>query len=136
MNAKTEKKFKDLARFMQANHIISEFEGNKERFASLSKSFLRALAEDLKMACGVTDQKNVKVSFNRGGPAVAGDPALYIMGENQGAAVYVTDTGGGKILFRSIRAMNDYAGGNNQWANFNDGFERLYENIKELVSRA
>jgi hypothetical protein len=84
MNPKTEKKYKDLARFMSNNREISEYAGNKADFKKFSQAFLRGVADDLRAARNITSKNNCKVSFNPAGPAVAGDPSLYIIGAGQG----------------------------------------------------
>ena len=108
---------------------ISEYAGNKKAFAAAGRAFLKQLLEDVGRALTVTGSK---VSFNPGGPAVAGDPSLYFVTEGGGGcAVYVTQGfgGGNCFMYRRIEHMKDYRGGGNRWHGLRDGYEALVEAV-------
>ena len=121
--------------FMQPE--ISEFIGNKREFKKRSMAFLRQLLKDVGQY--LSDQleepgiAESKVSFNPGGPAIAGDPSLFFITRwGNGVAVYIC---GGRycgldpIMYRTIKSMKDYTGGNNQWQSANVPYDEIVRTI-------
>jgi len=113
---------------------ISVYAGNKNEYKTASLSFLRQLIKDIGLKIAVTDSK---VSFNPGGPAVAGDPSLYFMSDQgKGLAVYITEgipcRDSYRILYRVIKAMDDHHGEANQWMTVNIPYESM---VTELAYR-
>jgi hypothetical protein len=142
MNKKGSEKLQKLSEFMKVPDI-SEYAGNKNIYQSISKSFLRQLLIDIKLKLadvniGVT---NSKISFNPGGPAVAGDPELYFITDNKansGVAVMISDSFSKIkqcIITRTILNMKDYTGGRNEWLNLNYDYNDIIDFIyKKIMS--
>ena len=125
---------------------ISDFYGNKKGFENASKSFLRQLLKDIGQTLtdkygepSITEQK---VSFNPGGPAVAGDPSLYFMtSKNNGLSIYISDSFMRTpqkqcILYREISSMKDYKGGGNNWLSVNKPYEEIVNKLSGFLDMA
>ncbi len=123
---------------------ISEYAENKKGFELSGKAFLRQLSGDISRKLSgkygeqlITDSK---VSFNPGGPAVAGDPSLYLMTDkNKGLAVYISDSfknSSQHIMFREISSMKDYRGGNNNWLSVKKPYEEIVSEISKFLDKA
>lgn len=87
--------------------------GDKKMFLNTGKTFLRALAKDLGFV-------EYKVSANPGGIAVSGECTLIGMwpGGNSGLYVQLSQPCYQKenaLLYRTVRHINDYSGGRNQY---------------------
>lgn len=109
------KEVKQLLELRKALELDCSYnEENKKIFATKSRSFLKLLAKEL----GLTE---FKVTYNKAGIAVAGDPLLMGMwDENNGIYVSIDGDkflGGTNCMFRTIKHMKDYTGGGNQWLN-------------------
>jgi len=88
--------------------------GAKKQFHSKSKSFLRALGNDLGL-------KEFKVFNNYGGIAVSGEITLMgLWSDSNGIYLQISQGISSKsdLLYRSISHMNDYSGGHNQWLDY------------------
>jgi len=116
---KTGQKQLDELRVLLKAEEISEYAGNKEAFKSASKSFLSQLLRDLRTKLELRGDVVVKsrYNFNPGGPAVPGDPSLYIMARSKGVAIYISQghTNQPEILYRNVKSMTDYSGQGNHW---------------------
>lgn len=106
--------------------------GEKKKFHSTSKAFLRVLGNDL----GFTE---FKVTVNPGGIAVSGGITLRGMwdeGNGLYLQIFQSITGRQDFLFREIKDMDDYSGGQNQWLRcdlFADGdYEKLIKMLLKL----
>ena len=106
--------------------------GAKKTFLSKSAAFLRALGNDLGL-------KEFKVATNPGGIAVSGDVTLRGMwGEGNGLYFQLNQPiqPFNSFLYRSIKSMQDYSGGYNQWLPcdlFASGeYEKLIATLTEL----
>lgn len=100
----------------------------KQNFKKLGKKAFKELAEYIGL-------KEYDVNFNPGGPAVSGD--LTLMGMfNSNIGIYISlnkDGFSNGVLYRSIKSMKDYSGGNNNY--FPEGEFNHPEEIKEKVYR-
>lgn len=123
-----DKKIKRLQKAMELESSYNEI--NKKEFKAASTGFLKELANNL-------DFVESKVSFNPGGVAVSGDACLMGMyDDNQGLYIsFNSDTfrEASNIMFRTIKHMKDYTGGNNNWFNL-DNITTISE-IIEIVTR-
>lgn len=111
------KEIKQLLELRKALELDCSYnEANKKFFATKSKTFLKLLAKELGL-------KDFKVTYNKGGVAVAGDPRLMGMWDDDNGIYVAIDGdrcfGGTNCMFRTIKHMNDYTGGYNQWLNLN-----------------
>ena len=108
-----DKKIERLVKAMKADSSYNEV--NKKEFKLAATGFLKELAKNLNFT-------EVKVSFNPGGVAVSGDATLMGMyNENEGVYISFNSDGlDGAIMFRPIKSMKDYRGGNNVWFNLKD----------------
>jgi hypothetical protein len=100
----------------------------KQSFGRMGKKAFKELAEYL----GLTDYD---VSFNQAGPAVSGDLRLMGMFAPDNG-IYISMNKDGMrsgILYRSIKHMKDFSGGNNNY--FPEGDLNHPEEIKEKVYR-
>jgi len=86
--------------------------GKKKEFLTKSAAFLRQLGKDL----GFTE---MRVNKNPAGIAVSGEVSLYGMwGGDNGVFIEIcqfTYTLSGDLLYREIKSLKDYTGGQNQW---------------------
>jgi hypothetical protein len=100
----------------------------KKTFKTLGKKTFKELAEYLGL-------KEFDVHFNPGGPAVSGD--LILMGMfTSDKGIYISLNKDGMrsgILYRTIKNMKDYTGGNNNY--FEEGELNHPEEIKEKITR-
>lgn len=97
------------------NEGLEYNETGKARFERASKKYLRNLAKQLEL-------KEFEVRFNRGGIAVSGDAILMGMwGDGNGIYISINQFGGRPVfMYRSIKHMKDYTGGQNLyiWGHF------------------
>lgn len=101
--------------------------GAKRAFLNRGKVFLRALGKDL----GLHD---VKVLSNAAGIGVSGECYLYGMWEQNGIHICLQQMTGGVLLYRSIRNLNDYKGGYNQYLTRMDLQTLSYEELLSKLS--
>ncbi|RRJ54902.1 hypothetical protein EHV15_35615 [Paenibacillus oralis] len=102
------KSFVKMTNVMTTQNLTYNATG-KEEFKRTSTAALRQIAKDLSL-------KEKKVCFNPGGIGVSGDASLYGMWEdNKGIYVTISQFGGNRIMFRTIKHISDYTGGVNQW---------------------
>ena len=121
---------------------ISEYAGNKGAFKSASIAFLKQLSKDidqrLEKVCNAR-LIETRTTFNPGGPAIAGNPSLYFMTDmGTGIAVYISEGFHGNpknIMYRTIRHMSDYCGGNNCWLSAQESYEHIVEKIAKAAYR-
>lgn len=140
-----QKKLEEMRKYLDSSEI-SEFAENKKGFEKTSKAFLRQLLGDISKE--MTDKRKElvisesKVSFNPGGPAVAGDPSLYLMTiKNKGLAVYISDSFMNSpqkqcILFREISSMKDFRGGANNWLSADKPYEEIVAVLSDFLNKA
>lgn len=131
MNIVNTKQYNDLIKIIKEGHINHDFE-RKEKFKRKSLIFLRKMAKDLNLT-------EVSISFNPLGIAVSGETNLMGMW-NEGNGIYVNlsdDT----FLFRTIKNMEDYTGGHNNFiysswnSNYNCSYEDILNKILKLNKR-
>ena len=104
--------------------------GDKKQFLRKSATFLRSLGNDLGL-------KEFKVKTNPGGIAVSGDVTLMGMwGEGNGLylQIYQPIQPLNSFMFRTIKNMKDYSGGNNQRLPFDLFRDGDYEKLIDIVS--
>ena len=128
-----QRRLNDLRPYLQGQEI-SEFNGRKSGFKVASLAFLRQLVKDLDSALAERHISIIdkKVSFSSSGPAVAGNPTLYFMtDQNRGLAVFIIPGNSGEptILLRHITSMKDYRGGPNMWLSDVNPYERLLNHM-------
>ena len=128
-------KLRALDKFFNALEV-SDYAGNKTAYEKASKSFLRQLLKDITAyidsTYGITVE-NSKIDFNPGGPAIAGDPTLYLTTDNNsGICVYISETGfkaRQPILWRTIKHMKDYTGGANNWQSVDEPYAEIVKRL-------
>lgn len=100
-----------LIRFVHDNYL-SYNQSAKEKFKTMGLQAMKRLASALKL-------REFKIDFNAGGIAVSGD--LHLMGMfNDNVGIYITISEGSHhngctFLYRTIKHMNDYSGGSNNY---------------------
>ena len=134
MSVKTqEAKMRTLAELMghEADYLSGsrEYPGPKRTFLNTGRAFLRALAKDLNL----TDSK---VSVNPAGIAVSGDCTLIGMWEKNGIYIDISDFCGlnDAILYRTVRHMEDYAGGQNRYVSRSEWSGMSYQDLLNRLS--
>jgi hypothetical protein len=105
--------------FLMTNDESGQYNGEfKEKFRAVGRKAMRELATLLELN---ETEYEIDIHFNPGGIAVSGD--LTLMGMwSEGNGVYVTMNkdfpNWGQVLFRSIKHMKDYTGGQNNYFEF------------------
>lgn len=106
--------------------------GAKKQFHSKSAAFMRGLGNDLGFA-------EFKVRNNHGGIAVSGEITLMGMWSDGNGLYFQINQPMqpfNAFLYRTIKNMKDYSGGQNQWlpcSQFSTGdYERLINTLSEL----
>ena len=141
MTTTGQKKLDEMNKYLTSKDGISDYAGNKAAFKSASTKFLNQLLSDVKDTLRLQYDEpplsDSKVSFNPGGPAVAGDPSLYFMTcKNKGVAVYISEgfkNDPYKIMYRNITSMTDYRGAVNNWLAINEPYENLVKRISKAA---
>ena len=110
------KYLKQLAGLMANGEYLQYNEESKTMFKRIGIKAMKELAECLEL-------KEYDINFNPGGIAVSGD--LLLMGMwTDAMGVYVSmnkdfpNATWGQVLYRTIKHMKDYTGGNNNWLKF------------------
>ena len=134
MSVKTqEKKMRELAELLghEPGYLSGSYEqpGPKQTFLNTGRAFLRALAKDLSLT-------DYKVSVNPAGIAVSGDSTLIGMWETNGIYIDVSDFCGlnDAILYRTVRHMKDYVGGQNRYIRRSELTVMGYRELLNLLS--
>ena len=134
MSVKTqEAKMRTLAELMghEPDYLTGAYEypGPKRTFLNTGRAFLRALAKDLNLT-------DYKVSVNPTGIAVSGDCALIGMWGTNGIYIDISDFCGlnDAILYRSVRHMKDYAGGQNRYVSRPEWSGMSYQDLLKRLS--
>ena len=103
--------------------------GAKKEFHNKSKAFLRALGKDLGLCA-------MSVESNRGGIAVSGEIKLMgIWDDGNGLYFQLSEPISGAFMYRSIKHMEDYTGGLNQWLPMSMFKHADYEGLLGILSR-
>lgn len=115
--------------FLNSPTEVAYNEKAKTEFKTLCREALTVLAEELEL-------KQYDVRFNAGGIAVSGDATLHGMWED-GKGIYVTVNKDGMspgLMYRTVKSMTDYTGGQNNWIRFNDlrDFSQVVQQIFRL----
>jgi len=118
-----------LIRFVQDNEI-SYNQSAKDKFKERGLQAMKRLASALKL-------REFEVSFNAGGIAVSGD--LHLMGMfNDVMGIYITISKGAfnhsgcTFLYRTIKNMKDYSGGQNNYFRDVVGHTEVVETIHRM----
>ncbi len=82
--------------------------GDKKTFLKTGRTFLWNLSKDLKL-------RDAKISTNPGGIAVSGEHSLMGTWGDTGIFVQLGCGQENALLYRAIRSMNDYTGGQNHF---------------------
>ena len=134
MSVKTqEAKMRTLAELMghEPDYLTGAYEypGPKRTFLNTGRAFLRALAKDLNLT-------DYKVSVNPAGIAVSGDCTLIGMWGTNGIYIDISDFCGlnDAILYRSVRHMKDYAGGQNRYVSRPEWSGMSYQDLLKRLS--
>ena len=134
MSDKTqEKKMRELAELLghEPGYLSGSHEqpGPKRTFLNTGRAFLRALAKDLNLT-------DYKVSVNPAGIAVSGDCTLIGMWGTNGIYIDISDFCGlnDAILYRSVRHMKDYAGGQNRYVSRPEWSGMSYQDLLKRLS--
>ena len=134
MSVKTqEAKMRTLAELMghEPDYLTGAYEypDPKRTFLNTGRAFLRTLAKDLNLT-------DYKVSVNPAGIAVSGDCALIGMWEKNGIYIDISDFCGlnDAILYRTVRHMEDYAGGQNRYVSRSEWGGMSYRDLLKRLS--
>ncbi len=115
------KNIKILKSMLTSSENLCYNEEGKKRFGRTGKAAMKELAK----ALGLTE---FKVHFNPGGIAGSGDVDLIGLW-SEGNGVYVSlnknfpgmqNSPWGQILYRSVKHMTDWSGGENRWIRFDE----------------
>ena len=94
----------------------------KAEFGATAKRFAREVVKHMGF-------KEFDISWNAGGIAVSGDVIIRGMyNDNNGAYVVISTPSNHGIMFRTIKNMRDYTGGNNNWLKLS-----MFENEKKVA---
>lgn len=122
-------KIENLLKFI-SEHNFEYNQHNKDRLKEIGIVAMKRLASALKL-------KEYKVSFNPGGIAVTGD--LYLMGMfNDNIGIYISITKGWNrnegfsFLYRTIKNMEDYSGGGNNYFRYIFSEKQIVNRIHQL----
>lgn len=97
--------------------------GDKRTFLNVGKTFLRALSKDLGL-------RDVKIVSNPGGIAVSGECTLIGMWNSSGIYIKIGQILNGKtVLYRTVRNVKDYTGGNNNYLTCADLKQLSYDQL-------
>ena len=134
MSDKTqEKKMRELAELLghEPGYLSGSHEqpGPKQTFLNTGRAFLRALAKDLSLT-------DYKVSVNPAGIAVSGDCTLIGMWGTNGIYIDISDFCGlnDAILYRTVRHMKDYVGGQNRYVSRSEWGGMSYQDLLKRLS--
>jgi len=87
----------------------------KKQFKKISKNWLQSLA--LALGAGTDAVIDWHIRYNEGGVAVSGDHTLMMLFTKEVGAYVLVSMFGERpsVMFRSIKHMRDFQGGDNQW---------------------
>ena len=119
-----------LAGMNDVNEYTTIGASNKAALHTLGRKFLKELVSEVGIPNGTYD-----IRSNKAGIAVSGEVTLH----SERLYVQLSENGNGvEILFRTVRGLNDYTGGQNNFAGmahlFTHSFERerFVEKLKAL----
>lgn len=119
-----------LAGMKDVNEYTTIGASNKDALHTLGRKFLKELVSEVGIPAGTYD-----IRSNKGGMAVSGEVTLH----SERLYVQLYENGNGvEILFRTVRGLQDYSGGQNNFAGvaflFTHAFERerFVEKLKAL----
>lgn len=128
---KKESQITSLLKFVSRNKLEYNYEA-KQMFQQMGMKAMRRLASALKL-------KKFEVRFNAGGIAVSGDLTLHGMFDDQ-IGVYITinkglfSENGFSFLYRTVKGMEDYSGGSNNYFRDIVSEKEIVETIHKLCN--